>query len=236
MLNNGDTTWSEANLYRLASIASKDPFGSRVLLLPGEQIQPNQEKLFSFTVRAPFAGGTYLYPFQWQMVQEGVQTFGAATPPYNVTVLPTARTFFTVTPCRVLDTRDPAGPYGGPFSRTVWRGCSRFGGGVGYPVTTATAVAVNVTVVSPATPGHLELYPANMQRPVMPVSMMNFKAGNTRSNNAVATLDTLGRIETLPVGPYHRRRHRIFSVATVRCSLSRSYRDSGILGLRRQPR
>jgi hypothetical protein len=195
MLNTGDTTWSESNFYRLASVAPRDPFGSRVALGAGEQVLPNQSKTFSFTSRAPFAGGTYLY--HWQMVEDFVQFFGSTTTPVAVTVTPPTTLFFTLTPCRVLDTRNPVGPYGGPEIAansgrvvTLWGQC-------GIP-NSAKSIAVNLTVVSPAASGNLTVYPPNIVTPN--VSTLNFSAGVTRANNAVVTVDTDGRIEIYSAG------------------------------------
>jgi hypothetical protein len=57
---------------------------ARVDLGSGDSIAPGQQKTFSWTVTAPSTAGTY--NFQWRMVQEFVQWFGAATPNVAVTV------------------------------------------------------------------------------------------------------------------------------------------------------
>jgi len=195
MKNEGDTTWSESNWYRLASVVPGNPFGDRVFLGGGEQIGPQGTKTFSIVGQAPFAGGTYL--FQWRMVQEFVQFFGAATQSVNVTVTPKGTSFFTVTPCRMLDTRNAQGPYGGPkllanLSRQfiLWGQC-------GIP-NTATAIAVNITVVNPEGNGHVSIYPPNIPAPA--TSTLNFKTGLTRANNAVLTVDTQGKMEVFAGG------------------------------------
>jgi hypothetical protein len=63
---------------------------------------------------------------------------------------------------------------------------------------TATAVAANLTIVSPSAQGHLLAYPANIGPPL--ISTINFRAGQTRANNAALTLDTQGRIAVMPAG------------------------------------
>lgn len=99
--------------------------------------------------------------------------------------------FYTVTPCRVADTRDPAGPYGGPALSSgvernflLWNRC-------GVPAT-ARAVSVNLTVTEPGGQGHLTLYPAGS--PVPPVSTINYGPGQTRANNAIVTLGPVGEL------------------------------------------
>lgn len=90
--------------------------------------------------------------------------------------------FYPRSPCRVLDTRvDDQGPaLSAGSTRTVV-----VGGKCGVPVG-ATAVSLNLTVVTPAAGGHLRLYPANAALPL--VSAINYGAGQTRANNAVLSL------------------------------------------------
>jgi Ig-like domain-containing protein len=78
MKNTGVNTWTEALGYRLASRNPPDnvTWGvGRVLLGPTESIASNQQKTFTFTVTAPSTPGNY--NFQWQMIREGVGSFGA---------------------------------------------------------------------------------------------------------------------------------------------------------------
>jgi hypothetical protein len=98
--------------------------------------------------------------------------------------------FYTVPPCRVLDTRTtPDGPLAGPplqpgatRSFTVTAAC-------GIPAG-ARAVSVNATVTGSGGPGFLTLYAGDAARPL--ASTINFSAGQTRANNAVLTLATDG--------------------------------------------
>jgi len=93
--------------------------------------------------------------------------------------------FFTVPPCRVADTRNPSGPFGGPaLQGNGARRLFAVAGQCGIP-TNAAAVAVNVTVVSPSGQGNLRLGPASF---ASPSSTINFVAGQTRANNAVLGL------------------------------------------------
>jgi glucose/arabinose dehydrogenase len=102
-----------------------------------------------------------------------------------------AKNFYTVTPCRVLDTRDPAGPWGGPALAAGSDRAFAIGGRCGIPAT-ARAVSINVTVTAPTDLGHLVLFPAGGAPPT--TSAINFRPGQTRANNAIVTLGPAGDI------------------------------------------
>ncbi|MEO8348889.1 MAG: DUF1800 family protein, partial [Acidobacteriota bacterium] len=93
--------------------------------------------------------------------------------------------FFTVPPCRVIDTRQAVGPYGGPVLAAGATGAVAIGGQCGIS-TAATAVSLNVTVVAPTADGYLTLYPAGSPPPV--ASTINYKASQVRANNAILRL------------------------------------------------
>lgn len=96
-----------------------------------------------------------------------------------------ALSFYTLAPCRVLDTRNPDGPLGGPAlssnaSRTfVPAGVCEIPGD-------AESLSVNVTITAPSDDGYLTLYPAGSVQ--SNVAVINFRAGRTRANNAVLPL------------------------------------------------
>jgi len=97
-------------------------------------------------------------------------------------------TFFTVTPCRVFDTRLPAD------APALTAGVDRLvqiEGNCAIP-STATAVSANVTVTLPTAAGYLSLYPGGAALPL--VSTINFLPGQTRANNAVIPLGPTGNI------------------------------------------
>jgi hypothetical protein len=54
-------------------------------------------------------------------------------------------------------------------------------------------VALNLTVVDPAAPGHLTVFPSGTPRPT--TSTINFSAGQTHANNALVPLGPNGRLE-----------------------------------------
>jgi hypothetical protein len=103
--------------------------------------------------------------------------------------------FYTLPPCRLLDTRNPSGPTGGPAlppgaARVlVVAGTAGATGPCGVPAT-AKAVAVNVTVVGAPQSGHIRFFPGNGQVPN--AAALNFGAGQTRTNNAVLMLASSG--------------------------------------------
>jgi len=93
---------------------------------------------------------------------------------------PPVSMFTTVTPCRVLDTRGPAGPVGGP---SLQPGASRtfaIAGHCGIPLD-AVAVAANVTVANATTAGSLRVAPAGT---AIALDTLEFRAQATRANNA----------------------------------------------------
>jgi hypothetical protein len=96
---------------------------------------------------------------------------------------PSAPAFKTITPCRAVDTRGGA-PIGGPplssgeMRDFVPRGLCNI-------PSTAKALSINVTVVSPTSSGYVRFSPS-CQMPN--ASAINFSAGQTRANNAVLQL------------------------------------------------
>jgi Domain of unknown function DUF11 len=93
--------------------------------------------------------------------------------------------YHTITPCRLLDTRDYLGG-SMPLEAGEVRSVYLFYGACDVPFT-ARAVAVNVTVTQPSTAGNLSLYPSGL--PVPQVSTLNYAAGQTRGSNALVSLN-----------------------------------------------
>ncbi|HEV8609737.1 MAG TPA: hypothetical protein VGS98_06685 [Thermoanaerobaculia bacterium] len=96
--------------------------------------------------------------------------------------------FYSVTPCRIADTRNPSNPQGtgGP---ALSAGAPRnfpIVGVCGVP-TDAKAAALNVTVVSPTLEGFIKIWPFNTAMPA--VSTINFAAGEPAiANGAIVPL------------------------------------------------
>lgn len=102
---------------------------------------------------------------------------GTAAGPYQ---------FYSVAPCRIVDTRGPNGPTGGP---SLTAGAPR-----NFPITnlcnvpsTAKAAVLNVTFVGPTTDGFLVIWPYNTPAPA--VSTVNAAAGEPAiANGAIVPL------------------------------------------------
>ena len=110
-------------------------------------------------------------------------TYGGTPPPPPVSA---ATAFFPLTPCRVLDTRNTAGPLGGPSIGALGLRAFAVAGTCGIPPG-AVGISTNVTVVSPAAGGDLVVYPNGLASPPGN-SSLSFDPGRTRANNSVVYL------------------------------------------------
>ena len=92
--------------------------------------------------------------------------------------------YYTLAPCRVVDTRSPGGsPLTAGESRVF-----AVGGSCGLPPA-PRAIAINVTAVDATAPGHLSVVPAGTSPTV---STLNYRATQPRANNAIVTLGPSG--------------------------------------------
>lgn len=121
----------------------------------------------------------------------------AGTPPcIGACVSPPGTTRFnTVTPCRLIDTRNANGPYGGPvLASGGLRDFDLAGAAIGscsaIPAS-AKAVSLNITVTGATSTGVL-----HMTQGCAPQSavVLNFNAAQTRSSNAVIPLSSTGLV------------------------------------------
>ncbi len=100
--------------------------------------------------------------------------------------------FVAVTPCRIVDTRGPAGTFGGPALSA--------GGPRNFPIPSgpcplipaAGAYSLNLTVVNTAGSGFIKVYPQGGAAPV--VSTLNYAAGQTVANAAIVPAGASGGI------------------------------------------
>jgi PKD domain-containing protein/gametolysin peptidase M11 len=102
-----------------------------------------------------------------------------------------ARSFYTLTPCRAIDTRNATGTYGGP---ALAAGATRnftLTGQCGIPAT-AKAVSLNITVTGPTGAGDLRVFAVGA--PDLGADTIRFGAGQTRANNAVLELGASGNL------------------------------------------
>ncbi|HEV3457312.1 MAG TPA: S8 family serine peptidase [Thermoanaerobaculia bacterium] len=102
--------------------------------------------------------------------------------------------FYTLTPCRLLDTRNPDGAFGGPAlaaqATRVFTGRNF----CGVP-SDATGLSVNITVTGGTTGGDLQLYASDIAAP----GTLNiaWSTGQTRANNAIVSLCNVGTFTVL---------------------------------------
>lgn len=107
---------------------------------------------------------------------------------------PAGRDFFTLTPCRLLDTRSPGQ---GPALTSSLTRIVPVHGVCGVPAEARTIVA-NVTVTAPTGAGYVAFHPGDTGVPG--TSTLNFGAGQTRANNAILSLalDGTGSLAATP--------------------------------------
>jgi hypothetical protein len=103
-----------------------------------------------------------------------------------------ALSFYPVTPCRVADTRNPDGPFGGPeMGAGTTRSFAIPSSGC-YVPSTAAAYSVNVTVVPDGVLSYLSAWPAGSAQPL--VSTLNSFDGSVVANAAVVPAGTNGAV------------------------------------------
>ncbi len=105
--------------------------------------------------------------------------------------------FYTLPPCRVVDSRNPPGDLGGPYLKG---GAART-----FPVLESTcfpaglnpaAYSFNFTAVPHVPLGYLTVWPAGQSQPT--VSTLNAPTGTTTANAAIVQAGTGGDIEVFP--------------------------------------
>jgi hypothetical protein len=122
----------------------------------------------------------------------GAGSSAPATQSINVGANP-ALSFYALTPCRVIDTRNAIGPYGGPALSAGFTRNFTLAGRCGIPAG-AKAVSVNITITSPTNTGDLRVFPVGA--PDLGADTISFRTAQTRANNAVLEL---GASENLSV-------------------------------------
>jgi hypothetical protein len=113
------------------------------------------------------------------------------TPTGSCAAAPPALNFYTLTPCRVSDSRNSGNStYGGPAFVAGEQRTITFQGVCGIPAT-AKSVSLNVTVTGGTASGLLRLFPGHDGVPSG--SAINWRAGQTRGNNIIVPLSFDGR-------------------------------------------
>jgi hypothetical protein len=130
-------------------------------------------------------------PYHFRVV---ATTAFATTPGLDQTFTTTACSatkFYTLTPCRIADTRNAVGPSGGPALSAGEVRNFPAAGLCGIP-SSARAIAVNLAVYLPGDMGDLRAHPAGGTAPM--ASSLNFRPGIVRSNSAVVPLGSGGQV------------------------------------------
>jgi Bacterial Ig-like domain (group 3) len=104
----------------------------------------------------------------------------------------TSLAFYPITPCRTVDTRNAAGPLGGPY---IAAGQAR-----SFPLlsstcnipTTAQAYSLNVTAIPAGPLGYLTVWPTGVAQPA--VSTLNALTGTITANAAIVPAGSSGAI------------------------------------------
>jgi len=109
--------------------------------------------------------------------------------------------FYLLTPCRLLDTRDPVGTYGGPALNSSTARNLLTTGACGIPAD-ATSLSVNVTALGASSAGWLALFPGPAGASWPGVSTINYAAGLVRANNAIVSVAADGTINIYNSGPF----------------------------------
>lgn len=114
----------------------------------------------------------------------------------DVDVVGSALGYFTLIPCRLVDTRGPGGPDRGPALHGKETRILTAPSSCGIPPT-AKALSVNMAATGASAAG----YPTGPSLPQ--VSTVNYSVGQTRSSNAVVSLNPMGQFSAYagqPVG------------------------------------
>ncbi|MGC1299328.1 MAG: hypothetical protein WA869_30250, partial [Alloacidobacterium sp.] len=103
-----------------------------------------------------------------------------------------ALSFYPVAPCRVVDTRNPSGPLGGPsIGNQSSRNFPVQSSSCGIP-STATAYSLNVTAVPHGPLHYLTIWPTGASQPL--VSTLNSYSGGVVANAAIVPAGTSGQV------------------------------------------
>lgn len=105
----------------------------------------------------------------------------------------TGLNFYTLTPCRIADTRDPNGTWGGPLlGAGLTRSFPLPESGCGLP-SSADVYSLNMTVVPQGPLRHLAVWPTGQRQPM--VSTLNSPRGIPVANTTLVSAGANGSIE-----------------------------------------
>jgi hypothetical protein len=111
--------------------------------------------------------------------------------------------FYTATPCRLVDTRNPSSPFGGPIvSAGTARTFPLALGSCALPTfPTVQAYSLNLTVVPQGPLGYLTTWPAGGTQPT--VSTLNSPKGDVVANAAIVPAGYVGSIDAFVTNNAH---------------------------------
>ena len=144
------------------------------------------------TSQITFTAGTAGTPLTLSVTETNASGCLSAPGSAAITVEPfgSAAIFYTLPPCRVIDTRTQTGPLGAP---SLQPGATRMfdmsTNPCGIPAG-AAAISANVTVTNVRSSGELVVFPADATRP--DTSTLSFTTGRTRANNAIVFFASTG--------------------------------------------
>jgi hypothetical protein len=151
------------------------------------------------TVGYSFAANPITAPRSGAILISG-QTFTVTQAGATVSGPPPLR-FVPVTPCRIADTRSPAGPFGGPsIDAPTPRDFNIPASVCGIPAN-AQAYSLNLTVVPLGPLGFLSVGPAGLAQPG--ASTLNSGDGRIKANAAIVPAGTNGAITVFASNPTH---------------------------------
>jgi uncharacterized repeat protein (TIGR01451 family) len=139
----------------------------------------------TFTVPATYAGSNPI--LNTATVTSSADLNNANNSATAATALARVEGFYTLPPCRVLDTRG----LDGPFLRAATTRIFNLRELCGLPAN-AIGVSFNVTITQPNAPGNLRLYPGGTAAPL--ASSINFAPGQTRANNGIVPVSADGKL------------------------------------------
>jgi|GEM_PF-6366578 len=113
---------------------------------------------------------------------------------------PVATGFYLLTPCRLIDTRNADGSYGGPSLTANTTRNVATAGVCGIPAG-INALSVNITSTGAGSSGWLTLFPGPVGASMPFVSTINYSSGKTLANNAVVRVGSDGTINIYNSGP-----------------------------------
>ena len=141
--------------------------------------EPGPSSMFEGWSGGSCSGTSLTCQLTMDMDQTATATFAA----------PPGTDYYTLSPCRVLDSREPMGPWGGlPLAAGQERTLTIVGA-CAIPAT-AKGLSFNITATAATANGHIRVYPSGTPRPG--ASTVNFVAGQTRANNGIVKLGAAG--------------------------------------------